>query len=46
MILGPMEIAEGLGIRPVFLPIVLAALFTGIALAAQSIARLFENRNP
>ena len=41
-----MEMAERFGVNPLFFPIVVAALFTGIALAAQSIARLFEDKNP
>jgi hypothetical protein len=39
-----MEIVELLGLRPVFVPIVLALLSTGLVLTAQSIARLFEDR--
>jgi len=40
------EIAELLGVSPAFVPIVLAALLTGIVLAVQSVARWFEDRNP
>jgi hypothetical protein len=40
-----MEMIEPLGLRLVFVPIVLALLSTGLLLAAQSIARLFEDRN-
>jgi len=40
-----MAIVELLGLRLVFVPIVLALLSTGLVLAAQSIARLFENTN-
>jgi hypothetical protein len=41
-----MEMAERFGMNPMLFPIVLAALFTGVVLAAQSIARLLEDRNP
>jgi len=40
-----MEMVEPLDLRLVFVPIVLAVLSTGLVLAAQSIARLFEDRN-
>jgi hypothetical protein len=40
-----MEVVELLGLRPVFVPIVIALLSTGLLLVAQSIARLFEDRN-
>ena len=39
------EMVELLGLRLAFVPIVLALLSTGLVLTAQSIARLFENRN-
>ena len=39
------EMVELLGLRLVFVPIVLTLLSTGLVLAAQSIARLFEDRN-
>jgi len=39
------EMVELLGLRLVFVPIVLALLSTGLVLTAQSIARLFEGRN-
>lgn len=45
MILTLMEMVELLGLRLVFVPIVLALLSTGLVLAAQSIVRLFEDRN-
>jgi len=40
-----MEMVELLGSRLVFVPIVLVLSSTGLVLAAQSIARLFEDRN-
>ena len=46
MIPAFMGMAARLSVRLVFVPIVLAALSTGIVLAAQSIARLFADRNP
>ena len=39
------EMVELLGLRLVFVPTVLALLSTGLVLAAQSIARLFDDRN-
>jgi hypothetical protein len=39
-----MEMVELLSLRLMFVPIVLALLSTGLVLAAQSIARLFEDR--
>jgi hypothetical protein len=39
------EMVELLGLRLVFVPIVIALLTTGLVLTAQSIARLFEDRN-
>ena len=39
------EMVELLGLRLVFVPIVLALLSTGLVLTAQSLARLFEDRN-
>ena len=39
------EMVELLGLRLVFVPIVLALLSTGLVLTALSIARLFEDRN-
>jgi len=41
----PTEMGQLLGIRLVFVPIMLALLSTGLVLAAQSIARWFEDRN-
>ena len=38
-----MEVVELLGLRLVFVPIVLVLLSTGLVLAAQSIVRLFED---
>jgi type IV secretion/conjugal transfer VirB4 family ATPase len=40
-----MAMVELLGLRLVFVPTVLALLSTGLVLAAQSIARLFDDRN-
>jgi len=40
-----MEIVDLLGLRLVFVPIVFVPLSTGLVLAAQSIVRLFEDRN-
>jgi len=40
-----MEMVELLGLRLVFFPIVLALLSTGLVLTAQSITRLFDDRN-
>jgi hypothetical protein len=40
-----MQMVELLGLRPVFVPIVIALLSTGLVLTAQSLARLFEDRN-
>jgi hypothetical protein len=40
-----MQMVELLGLRPVFVPIVTALLSTGLVLTAQSLARLFEDRN-
>ena len=40
-----MEMVELLGLRLVFVPIVLVLLSTALVLGAQSIVRLFEDRN-
>ena len=40
------ELAEELGLAAVLVPLVLAALLTGLVFLAQSVAQWFDERNP